>query len=109
MRVLLVVSADRSRPRRGPLADHEALAARLDCDVVDASTVFTHPLARLVARVAGRGLPLAWRAFARRGRYDAIFTDGEHVGIPLALLLRASRSRVRHVTIGHRIRARSAS
>ena len=33
-------------------------------------------------------------AFARRGEYDAILTDGEHIGIPLALLLKVVGSRI---------------
>jgi glycosyltransferase involved in cell wall biosynthesis len=44
-------------------------------------------------------------AFRARADFDVILTDGEHIGIPLALLLKLSRSKIRHVTIGHRIAA----
>src|SRR5262249_53771476 len=37
--------------------------------------------------------------------YDVILTDGEHIGIPLALMLKLTRSRTLHVTIGHRLSA----
>src|SRR5207253_2329380 len=30
-------------------------------------------------------------------------TDGEHIGIPLALLLKLAQSKKAHVTIGHRL------
>jgi glycosyltransferase involved in cell wall biosynthesis len=60
----------------------------------------------MIARCLGLPAALAWLAFAARAGHDAILTDGEHVAIPLALLLRLSRSRVRHVTIGHRLTAK---
>jgi glycosyltransferase involved in cell wall biosynthesis len=47
----------------------------------------------------------AWLAFTRRTDYAAIVTDGEHIGIPLAMLLKLTRARVAHVTIGHRLAA----
>jgi glycosyltransferase involved in cell wall biosynthesis len=34
-----------------------------------------------------------------------IVTDGEHIGIPLALLLKAASASVPHITIGHRLTA----
>ena len=63
-------------------------------------------IAAAIRSVFGPTAAQAWLAFRRRGDYDAIGTDGEHLGIPLALLLRFSRSAVRHVTIGHRLSAR---
>ena len=44
-------------------------------------------------------------AYLTRHDYDVILTDGEHIGIPLALLLKLTRSRTLHVTIGHRLSA----
>jgi glycosyltransferase involved in cell wall biosynthesis len=35
--------------------------------------------------------------------FDVIFSDGEHVGIPLALAERTRRGRVRHVMLGHNL------
>jgi glycosyltransferase involved in cell wall biosynthesis len=55
--------------------------------------------------VAGKAIAQAVLAFARRGSYDVILTDGEHIGIPLAMLLKLVGDRTAHVTIGHRISA----
>ena len=64
------------------------------------------PLVRLVRRVAGRDAALAAFGAVRSRGADALFTNGENVGIPLALLLRALYPfghRPGHVTIGHRL------
>ncbi|MGE3267709.1 MAG: glycosyltransferase family 4 protein [Chloroflexota bacterium] len=45
----------------------------------------------------------AFMAFQRHQIYDVVITDGEHIGIPLALLLKMTGSKVAHVTIGHRL------
>lgn len=59
------------------------------------------------AGVDGMQLPpdlaLAWRAFQRRDEFDAVFTNGENVSLPLAVLLKGAAHRPRHVTIGHRL------
>ena len=47
-----------------------------------------------------RHLAAAYRHLPNRG---AIFSDGEHLGIPLGILLRARRTRVAHVVIGHHL------
>lgn len=62
-----------------------------------------HPLVRLARKVAGRDAALALLGFLRRRECDTIFTNGENVGIPLALLLKTARRRPGHVTIGHRL------
>lgn len=41
----------------------------------------------------------------RAGDCDVIFSDGEHVGIPLALALRATRLPVAHLVLAHRLSA----
>jgi glycosyltransferase involved in cell wall biosynthesis len=107
--VLLVVSAalpngpvdDPSGPRK----DYVALARALDATVLDRSWLDRSAPARLIARVLGAPAAQAWLAFRQRHRYDAIFTDGEHIGIPLALLLKLTGATIPHVTIGHRISA----
>src|SRR5205807_1051041 len=53
----------------------------------------------------GMALAQSWLAFGQRNRFDVIVTDGEHIGLPLALLLKLARSKVAHLTIGHRITA----
>lgn len=105
-RVLLAVSADASSDAsRGPRRDYAQLASRLRGDVLDRRAIDASFTGRAIRAVLGAAPAQAWLAFRRRGRYDAIVTDGEHIGIPLALLLRCSRSAVRHVTIGHRLTA----
>lgn len=106
-RTVLVVSAQFDAAReavaagRWPRKDITELARTLDADVIDYATVESHPLWRLLRRVVGAPVTQAVITYTRRGRYDQIYTDGEHIGIPLAVLLRLSRWRPRHVTIGH--------
>jgi glycosyltransferase involved in cell wall biosynthesis len=106
-RVLIAVSADTSRDvNRGPRRDYAELAVLLRADVLDCRAVDTSFIGRAIRTTLGPAPAQAWLAFRRRSRYDVIVTDGEHIGIPLALFLRCSRSPVRHVTIGHRLSAR---
>jgi glycosyltransferase involved in cell wall biosynthesis len=49
---------------------------------------------------------LAWLALLRARSFDIVVTDGEHIGIPLALMLKAASLPIPHVTIGHRLSAR---
>jgi glycosyltransferase involved in cell wall biosynthesis len=106
-RVLVTVGADSARDSAtGPRRDYAVTADALGADLLDLRSVEQSRMTRAIARLIGVPAAQAWLAFAMRSRYDAILTDGEHVGIPLALMLRLSRSRVRHVTIGHRLTAR---
>jgi glycosyltransferase involved in cell wall biosynthesis len=106
-RVLIAVSADTSRDvKPGPRRDYAQLASLLSGDVLDRRAVDRSYIGRAIRSVLGPAPAQAWLAFRRRGGYDVIVTDGEHIGIPLALLLSWSRSAVRHVTIGHRLSAR---
>jgi glycosyltransferase involved in cell wall biosynthesis len=50
-----------------------------------------------------RSLRHTWAAVRRANDADVVFSDGEHLGIPLALALRALRLDVPHVTIGHNL------
>ena len=103
-RVLVTVGADATLDAAtGPRRDYAQVAALLHADVLDRRAVDRSAFARLIRAAVGLGAAQAWLAFARRDRYDCVITDGEHVGIPLALLLRCSRARVKHVTIGHRL------
>lgn len=45
-------------------------------------------------------------ALSHTNEYDVIFTDGEHLGIPVALALRAQRRRRPHLVLGHRLTGR---
>jgi glycosyltransferase involved in cell wall biosynthesis len=107
MKTLFAVSADLSTEsvscRSGPTRDYTSIAHRLQADVLDWSRTRSVPAARSLARTVG--LPTAQARIAARHcrRYDAILTDGEHIGIPLTLLLKLTGTPTAHVTIGHRL------
>lgn len=107
--VLLVVSATvpASAPvaGSGPRKDYLELRRRLDATVIDYASVARSRFARLLAKTCGVAVAQAWLAFRHRHQHRAILTDGEHIGIPLALLLKLARARTPHVTIGHRLTA----
>jgi glycosyltransferase involved in cell wall biosynthesis len=102
-RVLLVVGADAARENGAPRRDYDVVARAVGATILDRHAVDDSLVARLIRRFAGVAPAQAWLAFRRRGQHDVILTDGEHVAIPLAILLRLGRSRIRHVTIGHRL------
>jgi glycosyltransferase involved in cell wall biosynthesis len=107
-RILFVVTADVDEAlaaQAGPRRDFLALADGLGADLLDRPAARSRWFPRLVARYCGIAVAQALVAFWRRNRYDAILTDGEHIGLPLALLLKLAGCRVPHVTIGHRITA----
>jgi len=95
---------------RHPVMDYYALAetlrSRYGCavDLLDYAAAKAERSAgtRLAAR-GGLDAALAWMAFSRRREYDAIFSNGENVGVPLALLMGGVSNSPRHVTIGHRL------
>ena len=96
---------------RHPRMDYHALADALTdsqgerADILDYAAVDADrswPV-RLLRRCAGRDAALAFLGFSRRRDYDALFSNGENVGIPLALLLKMTPRRPGHVTIGHRL------
>ncbi|HWL42369.1 MAG TPA: glycosyltransferase family 4 protein [Ilumatobacter sp.] len=86
-----------------PRADYRVLAEQMDADVVDVTRALaeTGRVGRVLQR-AGAGVLLGWYAFRHRRRYSVLLTDGEQVGIPLALLTRLfGRGGSRHVMIAH--------
>lgn len=110
-RVLLVVSgsvpadlAAQVAEGRRPRPDYAVMGEVMGADVVDVAEARrrTGRLGPLLERVGGAPLLLAWFCFRQRRRYDAVFTDGEHVGLPLALLCRLTFARpFAHVMIVH--------
>ncbi len=110
-RVLLVISANPTdemraeiRAGRQPRRDYEMLRDVLDADMLTPEVARRSRLGSFLSRRAGRSLALAVEAFRRRQGYEVIYTDGENVGLPLALLLTLTRSRVRrprHVMLSH--------
>jgi glycosyltransferase involved in cell wall biosynthesis len=106
-RVLVAIGVDTARDDpSGPRRDLTVLARLLGASVIDRRDIVRSPVARALHRLFGVGPALAWLARWRAGSVDVIVTDGEHSGIPLALLLLLSRSQVKHVTIGHRLSSR---
>jgi glycosyltransferase involved in cell wall biosynthesis len=87
-----------------PTMDYFALQARLGADLADYGSIDAdrHPLVR-AARCAGLHAALAVHAVLRRHQYDVIFSNSEHVSIPLAALLKPLKRRPGHVLIGHRL------
>ena len=106
-RVLLVISAEDvdARQGSGPRKDYNVLAEALSAATIDRSRVLRSGVLRRLAKWVGMAPLQAWLAFRERRLYDVILTDGEHIGIPLALMLKVARSKVGHLTIGHRITA----
>jgi glycosyltransferase involved in cell wall biosynthesis len=96
-----------------PQADYRELARCMHADVLDYLTARkeTGWMGRVLERAGGPDLMLAWACFRRGPRYRVIVTDGEQVGLPLAILWKLLRTsqRPRHVTIAHLISARKKS
>ncbi len=91
-----------------PKPDYLAIAEAADADLLDRRIVRSNAsrATRLVERLVGINAAMAVHAFRTRRNYAVILTDGEQVGLPLALLMKlVPRRRVRHVMIVHRISA----
>src|SRR4051812_24742658 len=88
---------------REPRLDVFELARELDTRVIDFQDVerSRDPAVKLAARVGGRSAAVALLGFRERASFDAFFTTGEDIGLPLALLMRGSRKRVSHTMIAH--------
>jgi glycosyltransferase involved in cell wall biosynthesis len=90
-----------SRPR----ADYRLLAEAFGADMIDypAARGVTGPLGRLLERIGGPQLMLAWACFTLRQRYKVIVTDGEQIGLPLAALMKylGPGKHPRHMMITH--------
>jgi glycosyltransferase involved in cell wall biosynthesis len=89
-----------------PRVDYLELARACDADLIDyaAARAQAGGLGRQLERVGGPDLLLAWACFQRRHQYEAIFTDGEQIGIPLAWMLKylaPGTRRPQHVMITH--------
>ncbi|RRR77899.1 MAG: glycosyltransferase [Candidatus Viridilinea halotolerans] len=97
------LTASGQRPR----ADYYVLAEVLGADLLDvqAARQATGWLGRLIERLTGQHFMLAWATFRLRRRYRLIFTDGEQIGMPLAILLKYvawfQRPPPRHMMIVH--------
>jgi glycosyltransferase involved in cell wall biosynthesis len=88
---------------REPRLDVFELKRDLNADVLDFKDVdgSSHPAVKLAARTAGPSAAVAVLGFLQRKRYDAFFTTGEDIGLPLAALLKATGSKRSHTMIAH--------
>ena len=87
-----------------PRADYVVMRDAFDAELVDveAALARTGLVGRLIHRLGGPGPLLGWYCFRRRRHYQVIVTDGEQVGLPLALLSRFfGRGPARHMMIVH--------
>lgn len=88
---------------REPRLDVFEIAARLGADIIDYRDAEQSSRRRvqLVARTAGLSAAVAQIGFMERHKYDSVLTTGEDIGLPLALLLKASGARLAHTMIAH--------
>jgi glycosyltransferase involved in cell wall biosynthesis len=64
-------------------------------------------LGTATGRSAGLSLTHVRAALRRLDGLDAVFSDGEHLGVPLAIGMRAVGSRVPHLMLGHHLTTRA--
>ena len=112
-RVLLTVSGNISEhieeqiaQKKRPNADYMAMARTFEADLLDYAETRRQSswFGRVLERIGGPNLLMAWSCFRKRHEYEVIFTDGEQIGIPLALLtkfLGFGRRGARHLMIVH--------
>jgi len=115
MKTLLIITAvakpppspDEVTPRMDYHALVDSLRASGTADIVDYAAVDRERNlgVRIARALGGRCAGLAVMAFQRRAQYDSIFSNGENVAIPLALLFKLVRRRPGHITICHRMSA----
>jgi glycosyltransferase involved in cell wall biosynthesis len=88
-----------------PQADYVAMAEGFSADLLDypAARKVAGAIGKLMERVGGPDLMLAWACFAQRQHYKVIVTDGEQIGLPLAALMKflGFGRRPRHLMIVH--------
>ncbi|MEM7011280.1 MAG: glycosyltransferase family 4 protein [Verrucomicrobiota bacterium] len=96
-----------------PRTDYIEMGKAFGADLIDYKTAAaqTGLIGKLLQKVAGNNMMLAWACFRQRKNYATIFTDGEQIGLPYALLLRLlgwiSGQRPAHLMITHLISTRS--
>ncbi len=105
-KALMVVSAEveqslRTEVRAGlrPCPEYLRLQDRHGVRLLDWSALGVGPHRRSI----GLSLRHAGAALSELPRTDVVLSDGEHVGIPLALAMRARRRATPHIVIGHHL------
>ena len=102
-----VVPADiREQIEKGqrPRADYLELAAGFDADLFDyvVARKIAGRVGAVLEKLGGPNLVVAFACWKSRKSYRAIVTDGEQVGLPLAMLLKFTPgARPRHLMIVH--------
>lgn len=92
--------AQQMRPR----IDYIEMARTFNADLIDYAEARRRSgwFGWLLEAIGGPNLTLAWASYQQRGNYKVIFTDGEHIGIPLAWFCKLGGSRgIRHLMITH--------
>lgn len=87
-----------------PRTDYLEMARTFGADLIDYTEARRNTgwFGRLLEKIGGPNLTLAWACCKHRRDYKVIFTDGEQVGIPLALMLKLARwKRTKHLMIVH--------
>jgi glycosyltransferase involved in cell wall biosynthesis len=87
-----------------PRADYLELARSFNADLLDyaAARTIAGRTGAVLEKLGGPNLVLAFACWKIRKSYQAIVTDGEQVGLPLAVLLKLSPgTRPRHLMIVH--------
>ena len=87
-----------------PRADYLELARSFDADLLDyaAARTISGRTGAVLEKLGGPNLVLAYACWKVRKSYQAIVTDGEQIGLPLAVLLKLTPgSRPRHLMIVH--------
>src|SRR5215468_12146539 len=87
-----------------PRADYLELARSFDADLLDyaAARMIAGGTGTVLEKLGGPNLVLAYACWKVRKRYQAIVTDGEQIGLPLAALLKFTPGgRPRHIMIVH--------
>jgi glycosyltransferase involved in cell wall biosynthesis len=87
-----------------PRADYLELARGFDADLLDyaAARTIAGRTGAVLEKLGGANLALAYACWKVRKSYQAIVTDGEQIGLPLAVLLKLTPgARPRHLMIVH--------
>src|SRR5689334_17566851 len=87
-----------------PKADYLELARSFNADLIDyaAARMITGRTGAVLGKLGGRNLVLAYACWKIRKDCQAIVTDGEQIGLPLAALLKFTPGRrPRHLMIVH--------
>ncbi|MFT5193120.1 MAG: glycosyltransferase involved in cell wall biosynthesis [Cellvibrionaceae bacterium] len=73
-----------------PRTDYIEMSKEFGADLIDyqKAEATTGLVGKVLKKIAGNNIVLAWACFRLRKNYTTIFTDGEQVGLPYALLLR---------------------